>query len=115
MIFNLVACSTYKITPDKEISNYDNSSQEISVTKDNEFPEGNHCFEPMLYVLSLGLIPTHCVNTYSIQNNDDILGKVKVTEIQGWVALLIAPFPKWQFGYSLNPENEIKELVNAKK
>ena len=66
----------------------------------NTRPEGFQCFEPMLYVLSLGIIPVHCVNTFEVRSSaePEQLAKVNVTTISGWAALFLAPLPKWKFG-----------------
>ena len=54
----------------------------------------------MLYVLSLGIIPTHCVNTFEVQSSStpEQQTKVSVTTIGGWAALFLAPLPQWKFG-----------------
>ncbi len=111
----LPACATYKVVPESELQLSQKGLEEISVTKENEFPEGAHCFEPMFYVLTLGIIPTHCIDTYQISDEDQNLGLVKVTTMQGWIALLIAPFPTWKLGYGTEVELEIKEMVVVSK
>ena len=107
----LSACATYKIVPENEITLSQKNFEEITVTKDNQFPEGGHCFEPMFYVLTLGIIPTHCVDTFRVSEEDEEIALVKVTSMQGWITLLIAPFPTWKYGYSTDVELEIKEMV----
>jgi hypothetical protein len=110
---SLSACATYKIVPDGKISLSESSPENITVVRENEWPEGNHCFEPMLNVLTLGIIPTHCVDTYRVSTKHQELGKVKVTSMQGWVALLMAPSPSWQYGYGSNIEAQIKKMVHV--
>ena len=109
----LSACATYKVVPDGKLNKAASSDEVVIVTKVNEWPEGNHCLEPMMYVLTLGIIPTHCINTYNVSSGEQELGQVKVTTMQGWVALLIAPFPTWQFGYTTEVESEIKDMVHV--
>jgi len=107
----LSSCASYKVVPEGDIAQAKNNSETLVVTKMNEFPEGRHCFEPMMYVLTLGIIPTHCVDTYIVSSESVELGRVKVTYMQGWVALLIAPLPVWEYGYGSAVESEIKEMV----
>ena len=109
----LSSCATYKVVPERGFLKEPSTSEDITVTKVNEWPEGNHCFEPMMYVLTLGIIPTHCVDTYSVSSESRELGKFKVTSIQGWIALFISPFPTWQYGYSSEVESEIKNIVQV--
>jgi len=54
----------------------------------------------MLYVLSLGIIPTHCVNTFEVRSSTEPKQqtKVSVTTLGGWAALFLAPLPNWKFG-----------------
>ncbi len=109
----LSSCATYKVVPEEEFSKETGITESITVTKVNERPEGNHCFEPMMYVLTLGIIPTHCVDTYSVSSDSRELGNVKVTSMQGWAALFMAPLPAWQYGYGSEVESEIKDIVQV--
>ncbi|WP_444904258.1 hypothetical protein ACJJIU_03925 [Microbulbifer sp. CnH-101-E] len=109
----LSACATYKVVPESNLSKVENPTEAVRVAKVNEWPEGNHCFEPILYVLTLGIIPTHCINTYNVSSGPQVLGQVKVTSMQGWVALFMAPFPAWQYGYATEVESEIKDMVQV--
>ena len=68
----------------------------------------------MLYVLSLGVIPAHCVDTYTVSAEGKELGKVKVTSMMGWVAPLLAPLPKWRYGRGSNIEEQIRDLVEGR-
>ncbi|WHI45408.1 hypothetical protein [Microbulbifer sp. VAAF005] len=113
LISLLSACATYKVEPEDKFSEAISDKDAVAVTRVNKWPEGNHCFEPMMYVLTLGIIPTHCINTYSVSSGSQELGQVKVTSMQGWVALLIAPFPNWQYGYTNEVESEIKDMVQV--
>ena len=117
LIFILIlsGCSTYKIVPDIGMSQLKNSAETISVAKVNKWPEGIHCNEPMLYVLTLGIIPTHCVDTYKVSTESQELGKVKVTSMQGWLTLMLVPFLTWQYGDGSGVEPEIKELMKVEK
>ena len=111
----LSSCVTYKIVPGGNFSAEARTIESITVAKINKWPEGNHCFEPMMYVLTLGIIPTHCVDTYSVSSDSRDFGKVKVTFVQGWVALFMAPLPTWQYGYGSEVESEIKDIVQVKE
>ena len=117
----LAGCSTYKIekidsagmtTPKLEVKSI------ITVTQQNSYPEDFQCHEPILYFLTLGVMPIHCIRNYSVMliknlnKQDDIpLGAFQVTSVSGWAALFLAPFPQWKFGYSPNIEHEIKNLL----
>jgi hypothetical protein len=109
------ACAAYKVVPEGSVLRASSDSDSISVKKLNKWPEGGHCFEPMLFVLTLGVIPTHCVDTYSAETDSHQLAKIKVTSMQGWIPLLLAPFSPWKYGYALNVESEIYELVKAEE
>jgi hypothetical protein len=117
----LAGCSTYKV---ERIDNINmpalelRSNSVITVTQHNSYPEGLHCHEPMLYIFTLGIIPTHCINRYSVMfiknlnpQEDIPLGTFQITSISGWAALFIAPFPQWKFGSPPSIENEIKNLA----
>ena len=115
-------CATYKVemadkaSVAKMIPNPDAS---ILIKQENLYPEGFQCFEPMLFVLTFGLIPTHCVDTYSASTTTDQqklvpLGSFEITTIGGWAALIIAPLPQWKFGSPDKPEIEIKQIISHK-
>lgn len=116
-LISLSACAAYKVVPEKEIIIPENAEGTVSVTevKESQYPEGLNCFEPMMTLITLGIIPTHCINNYSVSIGSHEIGQVKVTSMQGWVTLLMAPFPTWQYGYARNVENEISELTYVKK
>ena len=120
----LSGCSTYKVERADNTSvakaTIDASTQ-ITVIKENLYPGGFQCFEPMLFVLTLGIIPTHCVYTYSAtsistsldQQGIVPLGNFKITTIGGWAALLLAPLPKWNFGSPTDLERAIQQIINS--
>ena len=108
-ILLICSCATFTVYQDGELK-HSPDIHNVSIKKINDLPEGFHCFEPLFYVLTLGIIPTHCVNTYNVSVDSVDLGDVKVTSMQGWVTLLMIPFPSWQFGYG----NEHDVLVNVK-
>lgn len=91
------------------------ASEAIDVNKANEWPEGKHCFEPMFYVLTIGIVPTHCVDRYTISAGSGEIGQAKVTMMQGWVTLLLVPFPQWVYGYGIDVTPEIQKLVGGKE
>ena len=93
---------------------------EIEIKKKNDFPGGVHCFEPMLYVLTLGIIPTHCVNEYEatikipeITESNENTKDYKFTSMQGWVALFLTPLPNWRYGFGSEEEKLIKETIRS--
>ena len=57
----------------------------------------------MFYVLSLGIIPTHCVGYYQAGN-----GVFRVTAMMGWIPLVYPAFSDWE--YDFDGKNEIRTL-----
>lgn len=119
MIAVLAGCATYRIAPGDD-AGYDPPGPDVAivVTRENDSPEGFQCFEPMLYVLSIGIIPAHCVDTYVVAIPDSMAADTSrrltvftVTSIQGWVALLLAPLPDWRYGYGRDIPAEIASIV----
>lgn len=110
--FILFSCATYKVSPVAKIESIENE-ESLEVVQINEWATGKHCFEPMFYVLTLGLMPAHCVDTYSLEENGKRLTEVKVTKMQGWAALIITLFPNWKYGYGEDVDEDIKEKVLA--
>ncbi len=91
------------------------SGNVLSIDKINAMPEGAHCFEPLLYVLSIGMIPTHCVDRYHVglspvESDEGYPPSTDftVTLMQGWVALMLPLFPDWKFGYGERVEDEMR-------
>lgn len=91
---------------------------ELVVTPLSTWAEGAHCFEPMMYVLTLGLIPTHCVRRYHV--SDELLGDVDpasldtdvtVTAMQGWFPALLPVFSGWRYGSGFEDEDKIRAFV----
>lgn len=113
--FVLTACGAYKIVPQEELVVPKELVEEIEVSSGHEPPGGIHCFEPMMYILTVGIIPTHCVESYLVKAGDQEIGEVKLTVMRGWVALLIAPLPTWRYGLGEYPEQEIINMVRVKE
>ncbi|GAA6141851.1 hypothetical protein [Hydrogenophaga sp. 5NK40-0174] len=59
---------------------------------------GFQCHEPLLYVLSLGLIPAVCVKGYELRSNEEVLGRYEVSMMMGWAAMFAAMSPGWSLG-----------------
>lgn len=95
----LTGCAAHRISTTNEAA-WVSTDPQPEITQLNTWPEGNQCFEPMLYVLSLGIIPTHCVNRFEVKSssNPEQQANVSVTTIGGWAALFLAPLPNWKFG-----------------
>lgn len=108
-------CAAYKITLDEKAISL-RGETELLVSNTNDFPQGAHYFEPYLHVVTVGLIPTHCKHNYSIKGNQQpsLVGTAIVTSMQGWVSLLLAPFPHWQYGYFSKPEEKITAAIQGK-
>ncbi len=118
--FLLVGCSAHRISPVGEAAQPDaiSSSVAISVSKINAQPEGYQCFEPLLYVLTLGIVPTRCVDTFkvSVASEESELTATRtyeVTTVHGWFSFLLAPTSPWRYGEIRAPENEIERFVRT--
>ena len=116
---SLTGCVTYRISPKEKPLRVDRDAQ-LRVVKENGRPEGFQCFEPMLFVLTLGIIPVQCVETYNVSLLTTVEpapeAKYTVTSIGGWAALFISPLPAWLFGKAKNIEAEIEGAVrNSRK
>ncbi len=57
----------------------------------------------MFYVLSLGIIPSHCVGYYQTGN-----GVFRVTTMMGWIPAVYPAFSDWE--YDLDGESEMRSL-----
>ena len=111
----LGGCATYRIeTID---GRFPLNAPQANIVKENTVPEGRYCFEPLLHFLSIGIIPTHCVDTYSIKFTDPTVSslKVEVTSMQGWIALFLAATPGWKLGYPDDVESKITTTLRTEK
>lgn len=112
-------CATYKIAPVGPETTVFPAEMPLSVQpRHASVPDGLHCFEPMLYALTVGIVPAHCVTTYDVmpEQVDGLYGSgssraVEVTHIQGWLALLLAPFPGWRYGFGEDIDAAIEASV----
>ncbi len=87
----------------------------FQVSKENKLPEGFQCFEPMAFLLTAGLIPAHCVETYEVTAPGiEAESTYKVTTMRGWVTFFLMPLPEWHAGLGRNPEAEIKRMANSR-
>jgi len=108
--FLIASCASYKVEPSKQ---FDFSSMEgknehsVKLEKINDYPQGGQCFEPMLFVLTLGVVPTHCVDDYNVKIDGDNVGEAKVTMMSGWLPLFMAVSPKWRYGVEPKIEREL--------
>jgi hypothetical protein len=98
----LTGCSAYRITAvDDHAVHAMKVVSRVEITKktrDVDF----QCFEPMLAVLTVGIIPVHCVDTYGVSvtsaTGETAQGVYRVSFWGGWVSLLLAPLPSWHLG-----------------
>jgi hypothetical protein len=111
---SLTGCVTYRISP-KDKPLHADAPTPLRVVKENQSPEGFQCFEPMLWFITVGIIPFQCVDTYNVTLVTSMEpapeAKYKVTSIGGWAALFIAPLPSWHFGKPENVETQIESVV----
>jgi hypothetical protein len=111
-------CAAYRITlkEDRGLAEAVKAHPEsaVKVEKQNSFPEGLQCFEPMLFVLTVGLVPVDCVDTYKVFV-PEVRGErtYTVREMQGWVTLFLLPLPHWHYGFARKPEPEIEQLARS--
>lgn len=117
LMASLTGCSVYRVTPEEGswLTDRHISQAEITVAKVNQYFQGAHCFEPMLYVLTLGIVPTHCVDTYSITiiapETEPATGTYRITRMNGWLPLFLMPFPAWHYGNGPEKELEVVEFI----
>lgn len=87
----------------------------------SSFPgRGFQCFEPMLYVLTVGVIPADCTNDYEFEAVLDEGGSTTplrltytVTNVQGWVSGFLVLLPAWDLGFGERPSRRaFNTLVN---
>jgi hypothetical protein len=113
----LTGCAVYKIAPvDGTASRVPvPTDAQIVMTKVNHYPDGFQCFEPMLFVLTAGIIPQHCIDTYSVtlSGSEPGLPVTTLTEMSGWLPLLLIPLPSWRYGEVKNPQAEIEDFVRT--
>ncbi len=90
----------------------------LVLTPLNTYPEGAHCFEPLFYVLSLGVIPTHCVSRLHVSEEpvdetdvSTLDTDIIVTSMQGWLPTFLGILPDWQLGYGDRVEDDVRELI----
>jgi hypothetical protein len=86
-------------------------------------PERTICAEPLGTVLSLGIIPRYCSDTYqatltepTVDNGAVQTQTYETTFVAGWLALFLLPSPNWRYGYQdqIGPAIELKILESAK-
>jgi hypothetical protein len=121
----LTGCAAYKVSPtdDEEFLravSRAGTEARVTVVREPGPGRGMQCFEPYLYVLSVGIIPTHCVWAYDItllegqaSGGAALQTTIEVASVQGWVTLLLLPLPKWRFGSGASIEPELEDAVRA--
>ncbi len=116
LVLFITGCATYKVVPLEPLGTLPSNHETITVERiRTKIPQGANCFEPMLTIMTLGIIPTHCVERYSVSFDSTEIGEVKVTSMMGWVAIIMNPFSSWKYGLGQNAENEIRALVISKE
>jgi hypothetical protein len=107
-LLTLSACSVYKVEAvrdfkprlhDKPLAKKPPSEP----VRLNSPMEGGQCFEPMFYVLSLGIIPSHCVGYYQTGNS-----VFRVTTMMGWIPAMYPVLSDWE--YDLDEKSEMRTL-----
>jgi hypothetical protein len=95
------------------------AASRVEVTKTNKGMEGFQCYEPLLYGLTLGVIPINCVDMYAVSvtssTGETAQGTYKVSVWVGWASVLLAPLPNWHwqmgYGHGVDPAGEIEGRV----
>lgn len=134
----LTACVTYKVevSPDSNfdaavngIVSMDELDRRLSVEKQLTVAttlaaaqtEAVFCTEPLITVLTVGIVPRVCVDTYSAtlllsENDSELVRNYKIRSINGWLALLLLPARNWKYGRAEDWSNVIRhEVVNSPK
>jgi hypothetical protein len=99
------------------------SNQELSILKAQkkfQIARGFQCFEPYLFIISLGIIPVVCYQEYEIETEwTDVNGRktnkvFKVTEdkVFGWVAIFVSILSEWKLGMGGAVESVVYDEVN---
>lgn len=106
-------CASYSISTHDKI---DVTKGEYEVEKVNtidEFPSNLLCFRSgkSNLIVSLGVIPTRCVDLYLVTNSEENFGIVRVTRMQGIVLLFMTFSRKWKYGFGEDIEAEISEYL----
>lgn len=110
----LSGCASYKIETSSSFDFSkikDDNREKIEVIKLNDYPQGGQCFEPMLFVLTLGLIPTHCVDDYEVKVGSVSVGEAKATYMSGWIPLFLPIHPKWKYGGNPNISEDLVQKI----
>lgn len=105
IIAHISGCAVFKIEAtdldSKSLANLEKETSSIERVN-SDFPEGMHCFEPMMFFLTLGIVPIHCINRYELsieeKNGHKKTHEVKVTSMNGWIPLLLIPSSTWNYG-----------------
>lgn len=85
---------------------------QLDIVKQNPFPVGMQCFEPMLYVITIGLWPVDCLDTYRVSAPaSGAEGTYTVRQVNGWVALFLLPLPHWHYGYRPDARPEVEQTA----
>ena len=90
-------------------------SAKVENVTENKFL-GASCSPPILFIVSLGIIPSRCVDRYKVINSEGIneySGEYVVTRIGGWFALILGMFPDWEFGLVKTEDRILWTTINA--
>lgn len=111
----------YKVTPLTPERGFQTIglSGHFEIERIDEGPRGQHCFEPMLYVITAGLVPTHCLRSYRVttESDDGSLEErdYELTTMQGWLTLFLPPFPSWYFGAAVEGEKLVEAVLREQQ
>ncbi len=87
---------------------------------EDKYPQGFQCFEPLLFVISIGIIPVVCNNNIILEIDliNTKTGEIKKESIKykdkyvaGWVGLFLRVFKDWNYDDE-NKLNAIYTVVN---
>ena len=132
----LSACVTYKIeplpSPDfnaaiMDITSSSELNRRLSVenidkgmvlgSDPTEITKAVFCREPLLTVITLGIVPRTCVERYRatllpLENNSSqpLVHEFKTTSVTGWLSLILLPLPNWMYGY----QDDIGDTIKLK-
>ncbi len=115
LIASLGGCAVYSVDPAEGAPALHPAPDDtVRLVKLNPYPEGFQCFEPYWYFITVGIVPTRCVDTYRVWLERPA-GKDQstytVTAIAGWEALFLMPFSGWHAGNASVSESVIENLI----
>lgn len=113
--FVLTACAAHKVEPEGNIqpfaagvaSGKPNAAARgsktsplsiVAVSPAQPGPRVHRCTSPIWSVVSLGIIPSFCEDSFVVLQGDRMVGQYHATTMTGWAAMFVSVTPAWQMG-----------------